>query len=376
MGGVAVLMEKGEDVSVPAHWDVVSEGEEGERYGACPSRCAEAQPAFAPTSASQSAAAKLWLGTQLTKTMMNVNRQFLNLVVKDNFIRTGVCSLRRIKAADHLFYPSTSAAETAMAQTAAAIKANAEFQAGYKDGMRSLKAMATSLGPLPPATINFQPTGRRAYEATLPLISLYVLTRRRTYPPELNQYAFEELSYGGRDMFASYEGMIHEWTPLPPPPFMFTHYPSEDDIGAYTVVDGSIYVSSSTKRGFGTYYFDTEHWKWWRAGKWLLPFSGKAEYVPELDLWFGLSSSHPFHLCASDLSSMDCQRPPTVAHSWVDLDMPKKWSPHRMDLIDLGSGRFCIVKFFNGTSPPITMGFSGDEGEDDGLLYDATDWIN
>ncbi|GJM96644.1 hypothetical protein PR202_ga13505 [Eleusine coracana subsp. coracana] len=42
-------------------------------------------------------------------------------------------------------------------------------------------------------------------------------------------------------MFASYEGMIHEWTPLPPPPFMFTHYPSEDDIGAYTVVDGSIY---------------------------------------------------------------------------------------------------------------------------------------
>ncbi|GJM96645.1 hypothetical protein PR202_ga13506 [Eleusine coracana subsp. coracana] len=43
-----------------------------------------------------------------TKTMMNVNRQFLNLVVKDNFIRTGVCSLRRIKAADHLFYPSTS----------------------------------------------------------------------------------------------------------------------------------------------------------------------------------------------------------------------------------------------------------------------------
>ncbi|KAK3146054.1 hypothetical protein QOZ80_3BG0260910 [Eleusine coracana subsp. coracana] len=325
------FMEKGEDVSVAAHWDVVSEDHQTEKE-----HIASSFDSF---------------GLQ-TKTMMNVNRQFLNLVVADNFIRTGVHSLRRIKVADHLFYPSTSAAETAMAETAAAIKANAEFQAGYKDGMRTLcvdSSGHTSLYDADTHSVLTMPSlGASKGHDAIPISvfraadgrgkehdRLYVLTRSRT-SPELSQYAFEELSYGDQDMFASYEGMIHEWTPLPPPPFMYINYPSEDDIGAYTVVDGSIYFSSSTKQGFGTYYFDTEHWKWWRAGKWLLPFSGKAEYVPDLDLWFGLSSSHPFHLCASDLSPMDIQRPPTVAHSWVDLDMPKKWSPHRMDLIDLG----------------------------------------
>jgi hypothetical protein len=64
-----------------------------------------------------------------------------------------------------------------------------------------------------------------------------------------------------------------------------------------------MYVSSE-RPGMRTYAFDTETWEWRRAGKWSLPFAGKAEYVPRLDLCFGLSASRPFHLCASDLSAL------------------------------------------------------------------------
>ncbi|KAF8722369.1 hypothetical protein HU200_022477 [Digitaria exilis] len=99
------------------------------------------------------------------------------------------------------------------------------------------------------------------------------------------------------------------------------------DIGAYAVVGSTIYVSSAVS-GIGTYSFDTLKWAWRQAGQWMLPFYGKAEYVPELNLWFGLSSSRPFHLCAADLSALDFQRPPTVQHTWVDLDMPKNWNPY------------------------------------------------
>ncbi|CAN6322582.1 unnamed protein product [Urochloa humidicola] len=84
------------------------------------------------------------------------NRQFLNLVVET--YRTGALSLRRIKVANNLFYPSTAAAEAAMARSEVAIKANAKRQAGFKHGLRSLRARATKLGALPAARINFQPS--------------------------------------------------------------------------------------------------------------------------------------------------------------------------------------------------------------------------
>jgi hypothetical protein len=78
-----------------------------------------------------------------------MNRQFLNVV--SEAYSTGLLSLRRIKLADHLFYPSTTTAESAMALSEAAIMASDKGQAGYKHGLRSLRARATSLGPLPDA---------------------------------------------------------------------------------------------------------------------------------------------------------------------------------------------------------------------------------
>uniref|UniRef100_A0A0Q3QFM0 Uncharacterized protein n=1 Tax=Setaria italica TaxID=4555 RepID=A0A0Q3QFM0_SETIT len=61
------------------------------------------------------------------------------------------------------------------------------------------------------------------------------------------------------------------------------HSPA-DEVDAYTVVRGSTIYVSSTTPGIGTYAFDTETWKWRHAGNWSLPFTGKAEYVPEFNL--------------------------------------------------------------------------------------------
>ncbi|CAN6308650.1 unnamed protein product [Urochloa humidicola] len=203
--------------------------------------------------------------------------------------------------------------------------------------------------------------------------SLYVMNR--TPDSDIAEYLLEELRYGSEDLFSDYP-LIHRWKSLPPPPFIYhPAYEIPADIAAYAVVGSTIYVSSAVS-GIGTYSFDTLKWAWRHAGEWMLPFYGKAEYVPELNLWFGLSSSWPFHLCAADLSALDFQQPPTVQHTWVDLDFPKNWEPLQLDFINLGSGRFCTVKTFLGTRPPMEVGFS--DNEDDGNesidLTDVIDW--
>jgi hypothetical protein len=356
-------------------------------------------------------------------------RRFLNLVVES--LDTGLHSLRRIDLSGNLFYPSATAAEAAMARSEAAIKANAEKQAGYKHGLRSLETVASRLEQLPGALINFKPSGPyRMSETPLDLVSLlgdeskilwsdsagltslydadshsvmtvpnlgapkghgaipisitraaahgspveqshslYVMGRMLHH--EFRDYCFEELSYeGGQDVLSVHD-LFRGWCSLPPPPI----YELPDQIDAYTVVGDTIYVSSTTP-GIGTYAFDTDIWKWRPAGNWCLPFSGKAEYVTELKLWIGLSATRPFHLCASDLSDVDFERPPTVHQTWVDLDMPKSWSPFQKDLINLGSGRFCVVKMFHSTMTPHEMGFSDDEDSDNDEALDFCDVIH
>ncbi|CAN6286763.1 unnamed protein product [Urochloa humidicola] len=360
-----------------------------------------------------------------------MSRRFLNLVTE--CLYTGLYSLRRINLSCHLFYPSPLAAEAAMARTEAAIQANAEMQSGYKHGLRHLQTIATSLGPLPPAEINFKPCfpndpGDQPFDLVTLLgdeskilcsdvagrTSLYdadshsVMTvpnlrapkargsipisipraaadgspagqRERLYVmgrwlhPGLRDYCFEELRYeGGQDIFSALD-LFRGWRTLPPPPA--DELP--DDIDSYTVVGGSTIYVSSTTPGISTYAFDTESLDWRHAGNWSLPFPGRADYVPELKLWFGLSASRPFHLCAFDLSAMDFERPPAAAHTWVDLDMPKSWSPFQLDLINLGSGRFCVVKMFQCTRPPLEMemGFSDEDSDGDEAL-DCRDVIH
>ncbi|OEL38818.1 hypothetical protein BAE44_0000156, partial [Dichanthelium oligosanthes] len=95
---------------------------------------------------------------------------------------------------------------------------------------------------------------------------------------------------------------------VPPPPFV--REPSNWDnsrreITAYGVVGGGSHVCISVE-GVGTYFLDTASHAWSEVGKWTLPFHGKVKYVPELKLWFGLSTEGQ-HLAAADLSDMDSQ---------------------------------------------------------------------
>ncbi|CAL4935992.1 unnamed protein product [Urochloa decumbens] len=203
-----------------------------------------------------------------------------------------------------------------------------------------------------------------------PYDSLFVMNR--TLDPQNAEYMTEELSYGGDGYLSSDYPLINRWRSLPPPRFIYrSDYECPANIGGHAVVGSTIYVSS----GIGTYFFDTLKWMWRRAGEWTLPFFGRAEFVPELNLWFGLSPHRPFHLCATDLSAMDFHRAPTVQHTWVDLDMPKNWETMELDLVNLGSGRFCVVKTFLGTRPPLEVGFSDNEDDGDEIdLTDAIDW--
>ena len=86
---------------------------------------------------------------------------------------------------------------------------------------------------------------------------------------------------------------------------------------------------------------------WSKAGDWVLPFFGKAEYAPELNLWFGLTTCKPsYRLCAFDLSAMDYKRPPTLHHTWDIFDLYDERPPSHVHLLNLGTGRFCIATFF------------------------------
>ena len=122
---------------------------------------------------------------------------------------------------------------------------------------------------------------------------------------------------------------------LPPPPFVVCDTKDErpPKISSYAVVGGGgggsgssslIYIAA--EEGAGTYSLDTVRHTWSRLGDCALPFHGKVEYVPELKLWFGISSKD-WTLAAADLSAMGSQT-------------------QLVSLVNLGCGRFCIVRFF------------------------------
>jgi hypothetical protein len=98
-------------------------------------------------------------------------------------------------------------------------------------------------------------------------------------------------------------------------------------------------------KGVGTYCLHAATQTWTEVGKWTLPFHGRVEYVPEFNLWFGLSAESQ-DLAAADLSSLDYQ--PQLLGPWKELEPPEEWKECKdSQLVNLGSGKFCIARFFH-----------------------------
>ena len=152
---------------------------------------------------------------------------------------------------------------------------------------------------------------------------------------------------------------------LPPPPFVCDpkHYKHRGpDITSYAVVErGGSHVIFVSVDGAGTYSLDTVTHTWSHVGDWVLPFTGKVEYVPELKLWFGICAQD-WQLGAAELSTMDSQ--PQLIGTWKELKAPGDWRQLKPpQLVNLGSGRFCITRFFfRGLLHP--MAFSDSEYDD------------
>ncbi|KAL6609668.1 hypothetical protein ACP70R_039637 [Stipagrostis hirtigluma subsp. patula] len=175
--------------------------------------------------------------------------------------------------------------------------------------------------------------------------NLYVIN---SFHRPCSTQCFEALIYGRPSQGKQSGRPDWHWHSLPPPPYVFEpgYQLPPSNIRSYTAIgDSKILVSA---KDIGTYSFDTASREWSKAGDWLLPFSGHAEYVPEHDLWFGLSYADDHRLCASaGLSAASEFNPPALRHVWeADLDTPKDWVARMAYAVHLGSGRFCIARFF------------------------------
>ncbi|CAL5078582.1 unnamed protein product [Urochloa decumbens] len=360
-----------------------------------------------------------------------IRRRFVNLVAED--YSTGARSLHRLDAAKHIFYPSTARAEAAHAKE----EDNSNGAAVPKPtSIRRLR-------PLPPPSLRFpagcsvnwrpplqeddkfmmplyEDTFRRLdndklvllshhssegkilhasgddgwtvlYDAgsgsatTMPSIgrplgsgstfisvagvgeeegSLYVMT------DHYGQHSFQVLDFNQCPPL--------KWEPLPLPPFKLSY----TYIRSFTTVDGGDTICMSTTSK-GTYCFNTASHEWSKAGDWVLPFHGRAEYIPELGTWIGLHSYMRDHqLCAcSNLAAAIAEHrgSPTLQHKWKYLTLPpyesgdivlkgrllrgfclrrlRHWSSSTADLLNFGGGRFCIATVVRDER---TVSFSGE----------------
>lgn len=162
---------------------------------------------------------------------------------------------------------------------------------------------------------------------------------------------FEAMVYRNCDNFLNRNiGNAWHCDALPLPPYVNSKAYKPAPICSYALVGGDTICISTM--GVGTYCFNTVAREWYKAGDWMMPFHGKAEYDPELGLWFGVSATN-FHLpCAADISGVvkGEEPPPKQTQIWTDIDVPKGWHPrpsHPTQVVSLGSGRFCITEFFH-----------------------------
>ncbi|CAM0147419.1 unnamed protein product [Urochloa decumbens] len=140
---------------------------------------------------------------------------------------------------------------------------------------------------------------------------------------------------------------------LPPPPYITS-------ISCHALVGGGTDVICVSTAGVGTYCFDTANRTWSKAGDWALPFFGKIEHDRDLGIWVGFLSSQrddAYRLCATTDLFSDTERGRLMEYSdefWLcrrddckDLEPPYGWYGESLpQLVGLGSGKFCLVQFF------------------------------
>ncbi|KAK3150242.1 hypothetical protein QOZ80_3AG0230710 [Eleusine coracana subsp. coracana] len=105
----------------------------------------------------------------------------------------------------------------------------------------------------------------------------------------------------------------------------------------------------------GTYSFHTSTATWSKVGKWVLPFHGRADYFPEYDLWLDFSAKSSM-LCSFHINTTK----PAVVHSVLEEeDIQQESELNDSYLVHLGSGKFCIAKFFEKEYdlPPVEKGY-------------------
>lgn len=187
--------------------------------------------------------------------------------------------------------------------------------------------------------------------------ALYVMNH---FPVSRNPCNFEVLKYSDPSSCEKMEGW--NWHRLPSP----IDYVDVSLVKCHTLlhIDGDpIFLASSPEgSAIGTHCFNTVTRKWFKAGRWTLPFFNRAEHVLELgNLWFGICNSNPNHFCAIDLSSIHPDKAPSLLYNWQDLDLPEDWVLLDCSFVYLGAGRFCITKIFEfgedeDTGHPTEMG--------------------
>ncbi|KAK3155672.1 hypothetical protein QOZ80_2BG0206150 [Eleusine coracana subsp. coracana] len=153
-----------------------------------------------------------------------------------------------------------------------------------------------------------------------------------------------------------YQHANWHWQTLPPPPPPPCLQNADTDttrIDSCAVVTKQIWFTARGRDGVDrcTYSFDTERLAWSDPVDWALPFSGSAEHIPELrSLWFGISSEdHGNVFCASNLAAASVSLPPAL-HQTLEDDTAvaaKDWTLVSAHSVYLGSGKFCIARFFN-----------------------------
>ncbi|EEE56286.1 hypothetical protein OsJ_05352 [Oryza sativa Japonica Group] len=205
--------------------------------------------------------------------------------------------------------------------------------------------------PLPPTEITFCGSTEFMRRSDDKIVGVDRTTRRAIL--------YDPAEHSGSTVGPSFEALIHRdrrplnggrledecyWRPLPPPPCVHAagYRGSSGEIRGYAVVgDAHILVSTQS---YGTYSFATANTAWSKAGDWALPFCGRAEYVPEHGLWFGLSAANDDVFGAWDLSST-VQQQPVVAHrgckGFAVLE-----TPYASYVVHLGDGKLCIAKLF------------------------------